>query len=588
MGSFICVAWPISAAAVVEKLASFEAELSLGGQWRPIYSAPGSKIYATLNAPAPVRTLHSGSLVIGDLFDQNGDAAPERLDLQSAKDAHQLCRTILNRYWGRYVLVVRDRDGAILGAFRDPCGAGDVAIWTCAEFTIVANALPPALFHYFAPKQGLNWRAIHALAADPLFAVPTSPFAGMTALPSGGLAVCCRGEIQLSQLWQPAAFARDCEPVSGAEVLLREQIDRCIDAYCLEGRPILAEVSGGFDSAVVASGLKRCGAPVVSWCNHYTDDPSGDERRFANAVGQMLGVEILSRARPPSQVSPELIARSQFGLRPSALALDAVYDEDTVALAGELGATRVFTGLGGDGLFFSMPMPVIAKDMLRHQGLAGFAGTELGDLARWCRKSIWSIARAGFWPARLSRAMSAPAWVRPLDRHGAQVVHPWLLNLGPLSPTKREHVEEQVLALLTSGTSRRGETLDLVNPLFSQPVLELCLRLPVDQLVQGGRDRALARRAFQSRVPTVIHARRSKGELGCYYAQGVAAGLPSLRAFLLNGRLMEQGVLEPAALIAAMDEANLAQHGRFSAILFTVAIEAWVRRWERPSLGLEG
>jgi hypothetical protein len=45
---------------------------------------------------------------------------------------------------------------------------------------------------------------------------------------------------------------------------------------------------------------------------------------------------------------------------------------------------------------------------------------------------------------------------------------------------------------------------DVVSPLYAQPVLETLLRIPLYRLFEGGRDRGLARRAFENDVPEPI------------------------------------------------------------------------------------
>jgi len=45
-------------------------------------------------------------------------------------------------------------------------------------------------------------------------------------------------------------------------------------------------------SAVVANALIKAKAPVVAWCNHWTEDPGGDERIYARAMADHFGLEM--------------------------------------------------------------------------------------------------------------------------------------------------------------------------------------------------------------------------------------------------------------------------------------------------------
>ena len=64
--------------------------------------------------------------------------------------------------------------------------------------------------------------------------------------------------------------------------------------------------------------------------------------------------------------------------------------------------------------------------------------------------------------------------------------------------------------------------------------------------------------------------------------------LPFLREFLIDGCLAEAGVLDPVVLDAALRPealiANLDSPGLFTA----VAVEAWVRHWQRQVPDLAG
>jgi asparagine synthase (glutamine-hydrolysing) len=183
---------------------------------------------------------------------------------------------------------------------------------------------------------------------------------------------------------------------------------------------------------------------------------------------------------------------------------------------------------------------------------------------------------ASLWPS--------PTWI-VADEPSS---HPWIADIEDLPPAKRLHVANLASALLQYGASRRSKVIDVIHPLISQPILEQCLALPVDLLVQGGRDRALAREAFRARLPSAVYRRRSKGELSAFHSWAMAAALPSLRAFLLDGRLCEQGLIDRARLEPVLEEAYLAQHGGILDILRAAAIEAWVRHWEGRMASLQG
>jgi len=565
---------------------ALEADLKVGGDWLGALSAEGVRIFGRKGRYNTIRLARmGGALVIGDVFDRSGRAAAHELDLPLDQTPDKIAKAMLERYWGRYLLVLRNQAGLVVGALRDPSGALDGVTWRHAGVVVIASETPELLLQHLGPRQGLNWTSIQELLADPIFGGASAPIAGMTTMAPGALVSPTQMGFQTRQLWRPAAFA-STPPSRSVEIEaeLRSQIDLCVAAHAALPGNILGEISGGFDSAVVASGLIRANAPVAVWCNHWTLDPGGDERIYARAMADHFGLEILERLRPPFILSPERIAESQFGPRPSAFALDLAYEQETLDLARRFGATRLFTGIGGDGLFFVSPYPPIARDLYLNQGLRGLLSPAFGDLARWCRKSVWALARLALQAEHASPKSPSATWVTSMGVSQVPRPHPWREGSDALPPAKRRHIDEQILVQLTAATSLRGRELDIVHPLLSQPLVEYCLGVPVDKLVEGGRDRAMARRAYRGRLPDAVLDRKSKGELGAYYSRAVASAIPALKTFLLEGRLAEQGLLVRPVLEQVLDVSYFAQAGGFTALLFTVAIEAWVRRWEPATL----
>jgi asparagine synthase (glutamine-hydrolysing) len=141
-------------------------------------------------------------------------------------------------------------------------------------------------------------------------------------------------------------------------------------------------------------------------------------------------------------------------------------------------------------------------------------------------------------------------------------------------------LQQLVYCLRFFGPSRRARAAELIHPLLSQPVVELCLSIPADMLAEGGRDRGLARRAFTERLPPAVIERRSKGDLTGFYGAAIAHGLPELRETLLEGRLVARGVLDARVLSNTLDLDRLAVQGRHGEIMALAALELWARCWQ--------
>src|SRR5690606_16049227 len=140
------------------------------------------------------------------------------------------------------------------------------------------------------------------------------------------------------------------------------------------------------------------------------------------------------------------------------------------------------------------------------------------------------------------------------------------------SPAKRLQIIGLANAHVATGHCRISQIGELLYPLTAQPVAEFCLGLSAATLTAGGKERGLARQAFADRVPSMILERRKKGELTAFHAQTVAASLDFLRPHLLDGCLVEAGVLNRGYLEAALKSEQLLWRGEGSEILLAAAL----------------
>ena len=117
-------------------------------------------------------------------------------------------------------------------------------------------------------------------------------------------------------------------------------------------------------------------------------------------------------------------------------------------------------------------------------------------------------------------------------------------------------------------------------PLLSQPLVELCLRIPTYVLIRNGMDRATARRAFAPDLPPEIIKRRNKGRIDQHIRNVLDANLNFVRDVLLNGRLVKEGLLNRRNLEMYLTRERSPADFEYSEILQEqLCVEAWLSRW---------
>jgi asparagine synthase (glutamine-hydrolysing) len=116
----------------------------------------------------------------------------------------------------------------------------------------------------------------------------------------------------------------------------------------------------------------------------------------------------------------------------------------------------------------------------------------------------------------------------------------------------------------------------MMLPLLSQPILELCLRIPVYVLRDGGQDRALARAAFADVLPPEILSRTSKGNTHSHMHEVFENNLPLIREILPGGYLVTEGFIDGATLEDLLNQHRAAEPYMVE-ILDYVCVESWAR-----------
>lgn len=528
--------------------------------------------------PPPVRAI-AGGVLIGRLHERAGAVTPIGRRPARAMAEH-LCATA----WGGYVAVLGDGPGGSWSVLRCPSGGLDALAWRFGEALLIADDLPAWLGRWLPPGLGVDWGRLGAILADPAMASGALALSRVQSIAPGELWSVRDGA---APIWRPAHVARRRDSGGGqAEKRLRAVVDEVVGAQA--GTRTLIELSGGLDSAIVASALK--GRDVVA-VNYFSRELGADERPFARETALRLGLELIEIEKPPPAFDLAALEEVATGARPALNALDFEHDRDMARRCRELGADTLMTGQGGDHVFFQAPSALIAADALP----GAIRPALLAVLARRTGRSAWSVLREAL-GARLGalgikarpQHVSQAAW----DQTVQAGVHPWLADAAGLPPAKALQVACLAAALSLNGASRRGTAARLRHPLLSQPVMEACLPLDVVQLTAGGHDRALARAAFSDRLPASVIARQGKGRLTSHYGRLIASGLDELRPLLLEGRLAAEGLLDRAALERMLTVEQLAWRGGYGAIMTGAALELWVRSWEaraaelaRPNAG---
>lgn len=555
-----------SAAPTGERDAVLKAGLDAEG-WRRARSTPSACLFVLDDTP--VRDV-GAAWAIGELFVRGtGRPAPKSLADWSGEDGFEgICARFVREFWGRYVLVSADV-GAVL---RDPSGHMDCLVWKCALGWGAGSQLPRSLPAIAQPTNfAIDWKALATVLNGTTAPGMALGLEGLAPVLPGGLSRIGSGQAD-RLVWNPSWFAaRPHGSYAASAEAVAAAVEESLTGELAANDTILAEISGGLDSAIMSTTLAKLGGGArTRFVNLHAADPASDERPFARAVAQAAGVDLVELEKPELTLDEALLAALPISERPSVNGFDHHYDAGMAAQAATIGAKRILTGQGGDIVFFQTPSPAVIAELwgpwLRRPR-ADPAWRQLEDAARWNRRSVWSLlgeaARSGWW------------WPGGAGDQGG---HPWLAE--PLAPAKRRQVLSLARSQLFHGASLRGRQAQLIHPLLHQPIQEAVLAAPVIDLARHGIGRSLARDVFARQLPEKVRGRRSKGDLTAYYGRMMLRSLPAVRPHLLDGRLVGEGLLDRGALEAHLDPDRLIYEGDYPRLFEIIALEAFVRHWE--------
>jgi asparagine synthase (glutamine-hydrolysing) len=519
------------------------------------------------------------------------DEAPSRAIL--ASDG----RHLIEHYWGRYVAFLLEPATSTLRVLRDPSAGLPCLMLTFGGVTLFFSSMEEVR-HLGLPAFEVSWEFLTASVCLKRQHTHGTALRGVLQV-LGGECVAVRGDrVSRSLYWDPVEIARSAPIEDPAEAtrVLRACVRNVVHAWATSYEGILLSLSGGLDSSILFACLKD--APLkgaLTSVHHYPLGPDTDERDFARRVVKSSAFPLIERARD-SQVSLEPLRQLPRSHQPGYYLYALEHSRLDVQLAALRNAAAVFTGWGGDQLFFQDHAIWAAVDHVRRCGLGPRLWQIVLDCARMDRISVWEVLREAFLqyePGRSRRIWNElhahRALIRPevlaQARDSTAYLHPLLRNPHGIPPGKLWHIQQ-----LLSGPFEHGDPLsseedpDFLAPLYSQPVLEVCLAIPTDVLTLGGWPRAIARHAFKGDLPPEIINRWYKGGVEDHVYRILRHNITFVRELLLDGALVREGIVDRERLERALcGGANRLQTGRVELFEY-LGIEAWLRAWlESPS-----
>lgn len=588
----------------------------LSPAWRQEFSAPGMQVFCA-GARDPALQLHRvgdrGGIVIGSLLARSRDlfspAPAEQLRFETAQSqafVQSRGKWLIDHAWGDYVAFGRDGTDGCKWVLKDPTG-----LLPClrTEFRGVS-----IFFSRIGDCLDLQLRfTVNDTYLQSLMMVGTT-FQDVSSLNEASPVR--RGEcIEFKRdssgwhsarkmYWTPVSYTGADDLIEDPQTAARAMhsvIRAATAGLARRHRSLLLRLSGGLDSSIMAGCLKGTTERFTAY-TYFSPVGRSDERPWARLAAAHAGCEHIEY--PLQALDMDLTLGLRMPPSPEPSPLLGFIQRNTVEreVVERTQATGIFNGDGGDSGFCADSLPYAVPEFLRRHGVTPRLFRLVSQVALLTEKSSWAVLTTAIRRVMANqntgtprdRILAASQLVSPelkqAFRGHDSVSHPWFQGQRRVPWDKIRRIGTLMMApdyYCVAGPAD-AHVPEIVSPLYSQPAIEVLLRIPIHTHFHRGRDRGLARMAFVAEAPEPILRRLWKDRAPGFHDQLLERERPFLKETLLDGVLARNGLLD-RPLVEEVLSSGPTKNTVFPGEIFRhLDAEMWARHWlgnapSRPS-----
>jgi asparagine synthase (glutamine-hydrolysing) len=566
---------------------------------------------------------NNAGALLGFAFKRHSDVSDEAPDAPAEFDipaTNELIssrgRSLISQYWGDYVALLfeppsHSNQARAVHVIKDPTGRLPcfVTSWRNVEvlFSCLSDCVQTGLMNFTASRDFIA-RSItgagYLFATWALAPAPVDSLNEVTRLIGGECMTIGAGGGQRRSrqfYWSPLEFSRPelaIQSVPEAMRALRATLRSVIGTFSRRHDSVLMRCSGGLDSSIVSGCLQETKKPDLRIRSYMYFVPGGksDERYWARLAAEHSGYDVEEVPLEPWNTRLDSPAHMKPTVGPVWAALAArIRNPIELRMFRQEPYTAVFNGDGGDVMLGRVLIEHAVADFLRLKGFSKGLITVASQVALNTGHLTWSVLGAAIWRRMRGGAMNdnseleRPALAADPFKRGSLGLtrhpHPWFSACEDV-PWLVIHRVGNLIAPpdIYNPFAEPGDFAPYIaQPFYSQPLVELTLRIPTYILFHEGRDRGLARAAFKTEIPERIRRRQWKDMVPGGMETLVRLNRAHLRDVLLGGVLCKEGFLDRTAVESALS-------GKFSTTQFRVDelinyfhFELWLRNFASAS-----
>lgn len=428
--------------------------------------------------------------------------------------------------------------------------------------------------------------------------IKKTPLAKIHAIPPNRVVRFEKGAMKCGpELWNPTAvrtlrYRTDHE----YEEHCREKITEAVRVRLRSKYPVFSELSGGLDSSAIVLTADQIlreknespqSLQTVSCV--YEESKSADEHSFIRAVEERRAVETHLIHEKDQRITLGLDNPCFSGLLHTVRCCFPGRYQTVSTLMGQYNARVLFTGNGGDHLFWSAPQgeTLVADELLRlnlvnaHRQCCIWSRAANIPYYEFLAAKVFGSALGSVFPRRyFGERPDLPMWVHPRHRRTMLTQDADFdgFTNWRASPSKRAQVFvlDRMFRMLGSGFGEDYPQIYVSHPYSHRPLVEACLGMPVSQFLRFGQTRSLMRRALRDLLPQKTANRVSKGLLDETIARALRREWPNI-SNLSEWQVCQRGYVVQSHLVEALRQVRLGILHLFGPLIRLFSLECWLR-----------
>lgn len=540
---------------------------------------------------------NSKGVVAGTLFRRTENSIGEDVELniqgqESSRIIDSEGRYLIKNYWGRYISFFQGTGQNDSWILRDPTGCMPAYYFEGENYLLFFSSSDDFM-KINNSKITINNINIASFLKHHLIDYADTGVKEIKKILPGEALKVHDSKIENKIYWHPRDFCRndDFWTVEKAARALQETVIGTIHAWSGQYNTIIHRLSGGLDSTIVLSGLVTAPSrPNVVCVCYYSDGVDSDERNRARQAAKYFNVELIEKKDVAPESNLELVKEFNVSAEPMPCRYYMAKGDIEKKIVSDYMGDALFSGEGGDAIFYSGSQYCLTDYVYRNGlnvELISLAKqfSELGGRSYWYYlfaaigarfvPPIWSVN--DWWSGQISAIM-------PQDLFDSVNMEERLSHvLGGLSDVpvaKRIHILGSRFSNFYRHPNHPKNEVPNINPLLSQPIMELVYSIPTYLFPYNSTERGLARMAFRDMAPYENIMKQTKGGNQNYYVDLFRLNRKFLKEYILDGLLVSNGFYcrDKIAKVFS-NESNSPPMAAIIGIFDTIGAETFLRRW---------